>query len=140
MVKNWLTMPAQWLLNTENRSGYSIKVNEVPDVLVGSARPSDKVGRVLYKLSAGLALFGSFVIAAMAVIVFINVTGRATSLGSLSGIIDLIELLTNTAVFAFLPYCQIMRDNVIVDFILTKTPTRTKTIWDAFGSLIFIIF
>lgn len=109
------------------------------DILEGSARPTDKVGRVLYKLSAGLALFGSFVIAAMAAVVAVNVTWRATSLGSLPGIIDLVELLTNTAIFAFLPYCQIMRENVIVDFILTKAPTRAKTICDAFGSLMFIV-
>ncbi len=109
------------------------------DILKGSARPSDKVGRVLYKLSAGLALFGSFIIAAMAAMVAFNVTWRATSLGSVSGIIDIIELLTNTAVFAFLPYCQIMRENVIVDFILMKAPTRAKTVCDAFGSLIFIV-
>ncbi|MBT7957133.1 MAG: TRAP transporter small permease [Rhodospirillaceae bacterium] len=109
------------------------------DILEGSARPTDKVGRVLYKLSAGLALFGSFVVAAMAAVVAFNVTWRATSLGSLPGIIDLVELLTNTAVFAFLPYCQIMRENVIVDFILTKAPTRTKTVCDAFGSLMFIV-
>jgi TRAP-type C4-dicarboxylate transport system permease small subunit len=111
----------------------------VSDILEGSARPTDKVGRVLYKLSAGLALFGSFVIAAMAAVVAVNVTWRATSLGSLPGIIDLVELLTNTAIFAFLPYCQIMRENVIVDFILTKAPTRAKTICDAFGSLMFIV-
>lgn len=109
------------------------------EILEGSARPTDKVGRVLYKLSAGLTLFGSFVIASMAAIVTFNVTWRATSLGSVTGIIDLIELLTNTAVFAFLPYCQLMRENVIVDFILAKAPTRAKTMCDAFGSLIFIV-
>jgi TRAP-type C4-dicarboxylate transport system permease small subunit len=110
----------------------------VSDVLEGSARPTDKVGRVLYKLAAGLALFGSFVIGAMAVVIAINVTGRAAFNVSLTGIIDLIELGTGTAVFAFLPYCQLMRENVIVDFILTKAPTRAKTICDAFGSVIFI--
>ena len=109
------------------------------DIREGSARPSDKVGRVLYKISAGLAIFGSFVIAVMAATVAFNVTWRATSLGSVSGIIDLIEILTSTAIFAFLPYCQLMRENVIVDFILTKAPTRAKTICDAFGSLMFIV-
>lgn len=109
------------------------------DIFEGSARPTDKVGRVLYKLSAGLAIFGSFVIASMAATVAFNVTWRATSLGSLTGIVDLIELLTSTAIFAFLPYCQLMRENVIVDFVLTRAPTRVKTLCDAFGSLMFII-
>ncbi len=104
-----------------------------------TARPTDKVGRVLYCLSAGLALFGSFVIAAMAVTISANIIGRASLGASISGIIDLIELLTGTAVFAFLPYCQIMRENVIVDFVLTSAPTRVKTFCDAIGSLVFVV-
>ncbi len=109
------------------------------DVLEGSARPTDKVGRVLYKLAAGLAFFGSFVIAAMAVVIMTNVIGRGAFATSITGIIDWIELLTNTAIFAFLPYCQLMRENVIVDFILTRAPTRTKTVCDAFGSLMYLL-
>ena len=104
-----------------------------------TTRPTDKVGRILYRLSAGLAMFGSLVIAAMAVTIAVNVTGRASFAASITGIVDLIELLTGTAVFAFLPFCQIMRENVIVDFILVRAPTRVKTFCDALGSLLFVV-
>jgi TRAP-type mannitol/chloroaromatic compound transport system permease small subunit len=104
-----------------------------------TSRPTDKVGRVLYKYSAGLALFGSFVIALMGLSITVSVIGRATNIGSIAGIYDLIELWTCTAVFALLPYCQIMRENVIVDFILTRAPTRVKAFCDAAGSLMYLL-
>ena len=104
-----------------------------------TSRPTDKVGRVLYKYSAGLALFGSFVIALMGLSITVSVIGRATNIGSIAGIYDLIELWTCTAVFALLPYCQIMRENVIVDFILTRAPTWVKAFCDAAGSLMYLL-
>ena len=103
------------------------------------SRPTDKVGRALYKCSAGLALFGSLIIALMGVAIAVSVIGRASYIGSITGIYDLIELWTCTAIFAFLPYCQLMRDNVIVDFILTRAPTWVKAFCDAAGSLIYLL-
>ena len=85
-----------------------------------SFRPTDKVGRTLYKISVSLALFGALMIAIMGVAITTSVIGRATNIGSVTGIYDLIELWTCTAIFAFLPYCQLMNENVIVDFILNK--------------------
>lgn len=104
-----------------------------------TSRPTDKVGRVLYNYSAALALFGSFIIAVMGVAITVSVIGRASNIGSIAGIYDLIELWTCTAIFAFLPYCQLMRDNVIVDFILTRAPTWIKAFCDATGSLIYLL-
>ena len=102
-------------------------------------RPTDKVGRVLYKYSAALAIFGSFIIGFMGLSIAVSVIGRATGIGSISGIYDLIEIWTCTAIFAVLPYCQLMRENVIVDFILTRASTRMKAICDAAGSVIFLL-
>lgn len=106
--------------------------------LAQDARPTDKVGRVLYWLSELLALLGGFVVAIMAITITVNVTGRATNISSISGIIDMIELGTCTAVFAFLPYCQMIRANVIVDFIMSKTPTRAKTACDLLGNAMYL--
>ena len=102
-------------------------------------RPTDKVGRVLYKYSAALAIFGSFIIGFMGLSIAVSVIGRATGIGSISGIYDLIEIWTCTAISAVLPYCQLTRENVIVDFILTRASTRMKAICDAAGSLIFLL-
>ena len=104
-----------------------------------SSRPTDKVGRVLYNYSAALAIFGSFIIGFMGLTITISVIGRASGIGSITGIYDLIEIWTCTAIFAVLPYCQLMRENVIVDFILSHASTRIKAICDAAGSLIFLL-
>ena len=104
-----------------------------------SSRPTDKVGRVLYNYSAALAIFGSFIIGFMGLTITISVIGRATGIGSITGIYDLIEIWTCTAIFSVLPYCQLMRENVIVDFILSHASTRIKAICDAAGSLIFLL-
>ena len=103
------------------------------------ARPTDKVGRVLYKYSAALAIFGSLVIGFMALSISVSVIGRATGIGSISGIYDLIEIWTSTAIFAVLPYCQLMRENVIVDVILNRFSVRIKAICDAVGSAVFVL-
>ena len=104
-----------------------------------NARPTDKVGRVLYKYSAALAIFGSLIIGFMALSISLSVIGRATGIGSISGIYDLIEIWTSTAIFAVLPYCQLMKDNVIVDVILNRFSVRVKAICDAIGSAVFVL-
>lgn len=104
-----------------------------------NSRPTDKVGRVLYTYSAALAIFGSFIIGFMGLSITVSVIGRATGIGSITGIYDLIEIWTCTAIFAVLPYCQLMRENVIVDIILNRTSVRTKAICDAAGSAIFLL-
>ena len=103
------------------------------------SRPTDRVGRVLYKYSAALAILGTFIIGFMGLTITISVIGRATGVGSITGIYDLIEIWTCAAIFAVLPYCQLMRENVIVDFILSHASIRIKAICDAAGSLIFLL-
>lgn len=109
---------------------------ELPDQV---ARPTDQVGRVLFQLSRALALFGGTVILAVALMTTISVSGRFAFSLPIPGDIELIEIGTSTAVFAFLPYCQLMRGNVIVDFFLTLAPTRVKTSLDAVGSLVYLV-
>lgn len=105
----------------------------------GTDRPTDAVGRVLYRLSMLLALFGGLVVGVMATVILANVAGRAFFSASIQGNVELVELGTSTAVFAFLPYCQLMRSNVIVDFVMSTAPTRAKTFMDAIGSLMFLV-
>ncbi|MDP6174016.1 MAG: TRAP transporter small permease [Rhodospirillales bacterium] len=112
---------------------------ELPELPDEAAWPTDKVGRVLYQVSRILALFGGAVILAVAAMTTISVSGRFSLSLPIPGDIEFIELGTSTAVFAFLPYCQLMRGNVIVDFFLTRAPTRMKTSLDALGSLLYLI-
>lgn len=104
-----------------------------------STRPVGRVGRVLFRLSEGLAIVGGVVVGAMAIVITVNIIGRAAFSASIAGIVDLIEIATCTAVFAFLPYCQMTRSNVIVDFIMSAAPTRAKTACDAAGAFLYLL-
>ena len=103
-----------------------------------SARPTDRVGRALYGLTRALAILGGVVVCAMAFLTTISIPGRAAFSAPIPGDIELIEIGTSTAVFAFLPYCQLMRGNVIVDFVMAWAPTRVRTVLDAVGSLLYL--
>ena len=103
------------------------------------ARPTDPVGRVLYSICKALALFGGFIVCAVALMATISVIGRASISAPVPGDVEMIEIGTSTAVFAFLPYCQLMRGNVLVDFFMTWAPQRTKSFCDAIGSLIYFL-
>lgn len=112
------------------------------DEFDNDGQPSGPFGSKLYAVSRSLAIFGGLVLCAMAILTTVSVTGR--SLASVSsmfapilGDFELIAVGTGVAVLAFLPYCQIRRDNVIVDFFLAAAPTRFKASLDALGSVIY---
>ena len=104
---------------------------------VPQSRPTDPVGRVLYSITRGFALCGAFVLCAMALMTTVSVIGRAFFAAPVTGDFELIAVGTGVAVFAFLPYCQLIRENVVVDFFTSSAPFRVKSFLDAVGSLIF---
>ena len=101
------------------------------------SRPTDPVGRVLFAASRVFAILGGLVLCAMALLTTVSVTGRFFFNAPVMGDFELIAIGTGVAVFAFLPYCQLMRENVIVDFFLSAAPFRVKTILDTIGNLIY---
>ena len=103
------------------------------------ARPTDKMGRVLYVASSWLAIFGGFVVGAVALMTTISVTGRASISKPIPGDMELIEIGTCTAVFAFLPFCQLMKGNVIVDFFMNWASKKTHAICDSLGSFLYLL-
>ncbi|MBT3915628.1 MAG: TRAP transporter small permease [Rhodospirillaceae bacterium] len=102
------------------------------------ARPTDPVGRVLYKISRVVAIVGGLLLSGLALLTTISITGRATTIGPIPGDFELIAIGTGICVFCFLPYCQLMRGNVIVDFFMEKAPTRAKTFMDFIGGVVYL--
>ena len=101
------------------------------------ARPTDPVGRALFKVTRIFALLGGLVLCAMALLTAVSVTGRSFFNLPVTGDFELIAIGTGVAVFAFLPYCQLMRENVIVDFFLSGAPFRVRTSFDTVGNLLY---
>ena len=102
------------------------------------ARPTDPVGRVLYLVSKWMAVFGGVILFILAILTTISVFGRKFFDTPVQGDFELVAIGTGVAVFACLPYCQLMRDNVLVDFFMNNAPTRAKTIADIGANLIFL--
>jgi TRAP-type C4-dicarboxylate transport system permease small subunit len=105
----------------------------------GAARPTDPVGRVLFGLSRALAICGGFLCCLVALMVTVSVTGRYLFAAPIPGDYDLVGILVGCAIFAFLPYCQLRRANIVVDFFTTKAGARTKAVLDAAGSLVYLL-
>ena len=110
-------------------------MSEIGDL---KARPTDPVGRVLYWISRWMAVFGGVILFILAVLTTISVFGRKFFDSPVQGDFELVAIGTGVAVFACLPYCQLMRGNVLVDFFMNNAPTRAKTIADIIAGLIFL--
>jgi TRAP-type C4-dicarboxylate transport system permease small subunit len=103
-----------------------------------AARPTGPVGRALHGIVTWLAVFGGLVSCAMAVIVAVSVTGRYLFVSPIPGDYDIVGVLCGCAIFAFLPYCQLKRGNVMVDFFTQSATPQAKSVLDAAGSFLFL--
>ena len=102
-------------------------------------RPTDPVGRVLYQIAKWLAISGGVILCAMAALTTISVTGRSALSSPISGDFELVAIGTGLAVFAFLPWCQMVRGNVLVDFFMIKAPVRTQVLADIVGGVLYLL-
>jgi TRAP-type C4-dicarboxylate transport system permease small subunit len=103
------------------------------------ARPTDPVGRVLWQITSVLAVLGGALCCFMAAMITVSVTGRYLFAAPIPGDYDLIAIMSGCAVFAFLPYCQLVRGNVVVDFFTTGITPRNRAILDTAGSLFYLL-
>jgi TRAP-type C4-dicarboxylate transport system permease small subunit len=103
------------------------------------ARPTDPVGRALFGIARLLAIVGGVLVSITAVMVTVSVTGRYLFAAPIPGDYDLIAIICGCAVFAFLPYCQMIRGNVVVDFFTTNISPMAKAVLDAFGMLLYLL-
>ena len=102
------------------------------------SRRGGPFGRALHGLTRGLAILGGLLTCAMAAVVTISVAGRYFLSRPVPGDYDIVGILCGCAIFAFLPYCQLVRGNVIVDFFTTRAPPRFRTALDLVGTSIYL--
>jgi TRAP-type C4-dicarboxylate transport system permease small subunit len=104
-----------------------------------AARPTDPVGRALHALSGALAIVGGLLACVIAVLVTVSVTGRYLFAAPVPGDNDLVGVLAGCAIFAFLPYCQMTRSNIMVDFFTARLSGHTKAVFDLLGTLLYLV-
>jgi TRAP-type C4-dicarboxylate transport system permease small subunit len=106
------------------------------DQAAAHARPA-RVGRALHRTATGVALLGGLVLFALTLLTVISVVGRAAFSAPIPGDFELVELGMAVAIFSFLPYCQIVRGNVIVDLFTSKASLRTRALLDGVGNMLY---
>lgn len=99
-------------------------------------------------ISRFIALLGGVVLIGLTLVTVYSIIGRAISRnlrevsllawwGPVRGDFELIEMGTAIAIFAFLPYTQMVRGNVLVDFFTSGAHPRLKATMAVLANLLF---
>lgn len=96
-----------------------------------------RIGHALERAARGLALAGGFLLAGVLVMTVASVAGRYLFNAPIPGDYEITELACGVAVFAFLPYCQLNRANIVVEFFTARLSGRWKRALDAVNSFAF---
>ncbi len=109
-----------------------------------------RVRDVIERVALWLALAGGAVLAAIIVISSLSIAARNLPLLlglaglelrpiGVPGDVEIAQLGTAVAVFAFLPYCQLKRANVIVDVVTQGLSERSRAMLDLLANLLFLL-
>ena len=94
------------------------------------------MSRALDLLARAFAFAGGVVLVAMTGMSVVSIAGRTVLSRPLAGDFELVQAGCAVAVAAFLPYCQLRRGNIIVDFFTVRASPRVQAALDALGALL----
>lgn len=98
-------------------------------------QPAGPLGRALDAACRFLALAGGAVLAALTLISAASIAGRLVG-RPIPGDFELVQFGCAVAIAFCLPYCQLKRGNIIVDFFTTRAGRRLQGALDAAGALL----
>jgi TRAP-type C4-dicarboxylate transport system permease small subunit len=93
-------------------------------------------GRMVGRLARWTALLGGALSVLIALAVTASVLKRWITGGGIDGDFELVQIGTAVAAFAFLPYCQARRGNIVVDTFTNALPARARAGLDALWDLV----
>ncbi|MCF8149638.1 MAG: TRAP transporter small permease [Burkholderiaceae bacterium] len=100
------------------------------------ARPSALVGRVLNAVCRFFAICAGIMLILMALMSLTSIVGRSLLDKPILGDYELVQMMSAIAVTMSLPFCQMIRGHIIVDFFTTGMPKRVNKVFDIFASLV----
>ena len=95
--------------------------------------PSSAVER----LTGAVAILGGLLTLAVAVLATVSVLMRWLLNAPIDGDFEYVKMVTAIAIFAYLPYTQAQRGNIMVDTFTGRLPPRMLSLIDAFWDLVF---
>jgi TRAP-type C4-dicarboxylate transport system permease small subunit len=119
---------------------------------LGASERQEPVASLVERLSGVIAVLGGLLSLGMAALVVVSVLGRwlagmdwaraiahraGITLGPINGDFEMVQMATALAIFAFLPYAQARRANIVVDTFTAKLPRPVNALIDAFWDLVY---
>jgi TRAP-type C4-dicarboxylate transport system permease small subunit len=92
--------------------------------------------RILESLAKFCAILAGVLLTVITLMTCASLIGRNTIGVTLAGDFELTGVAAGAAIALFLPWCQLRRGNIIVDFFTAKTSDQTNARLDRFGALL----
>jgi len=92
--------------------------------------------RVLEPLAKLCAILAGLLLIVITLITCASVIGRNTTGTTLAGDFELTGVAAGAAIALFMPWCQLRRANIIVDFFTARASERTNARLDRLGALL----
>ncbi len=92
--------------------------------------------KLLSLLAKACAILAGILLTVITIITCASLIGRNTTGTTLLGDYELTAVAAGAAIALFLPWCQVKRGHIIVDFFTAKCPERLNAMLDRFGSLL----
>jgi len=94
---------------------------------------------VFRRIALWFALAGGAAACAMAMLTIVSVVMRAAVSKPIQGDVELVQMGIALCISLYLPWCQLTRANIIVDFFTDKLAPRPKGALDGIGSLLLAV-
>jgi TRAP-type C4-dicarboxylate transport system permease small subunit len=94
-------------------------------------------GGFLDRASHAAAFFGGSLMLAAGMLIVASIATRWFLAASIPGDVELIQAATAVAAFAFLPFGQLNRSNIVVDTFTQRLPQRVRAAIDAFWDIVY---
>lgn len=92
--------------------------------------------KILSLLARFCAVLAGLLMTAITLVTCASLIGRNMMGISLVGDYELTAVTAGAAVALFLPWCQVRRGNIIVDFFTSRMPDSVNSVLDRFGALV----
>jgi TRAP-type C4-dicarboxylate transport system permease small subunit len=92
--------------------------------------------KLLERAARLCAVLAGVLLIAITLVTCVSLIGRNTTGWSIVGAFELTGFAAGAAIALFMPWCQVRRGNIIVDFFTVKASARTQAGLDRFGALL----
>ncbi|MDP2825726.1 MAG: TRAP transporter small permease [Sulfuritalea sp.] len=103
------------------------------------ARPDALIGRILDNTCRFFAVCAGAMLVLMSLMSLTSIVGRTLFDRPVLGDYELVQMMSAIAVTMSLPFCQMIRGHVIVDFFTTALPAKANKSLDIIASLVLAI-